>query len=150
MAMRCLECGYLNQENTATCIKCGTPIEPLQTVEKSPVESSDDLPATQKIVHESEGNPTVKIKIAEEEEHPTIIMKAPDEGGIPTVKITPASSEDPSLSEKKHTYFTCTECHFYPLQEPATTNKPCPNCGNTGLKENNKAAIKVMMTALSK
>ncbi len=120
--MRCLECGYQNQDSASSCLKCGTALSPAPQMETPPAPKAEDTP--------------------EDDSAPKTIKQFNDikPSGAPTLKgkavDLPAWDEEPEIrepkSEKKHTYFTCNECQYYPLQEPANEKSPCPNCGNMG------------------
>ncbi len=116
--MRCLECGYQNEESASSCMKCGTALTAAPQVEtpKAPPVEDSSAPKTIKQSNDSKssGAPTMKGKVVD--------MPAWDE---------PEESRAPK-TEKKHTYFTCGECQYYPLQEPANEKNPCPNCGSNG------------------
>lgn len=120
--MRCLECGYQNDDSASNCLKCGTALSPAPQTEAPLPPKAEDAP--------------------EDNSAPKTIKQSNDikPSGTPTMKgkavDLPAWDEEPETrepkSEKKHTYFTCLECQYYPLQEPANEKNPCPNCGNIG------------------
>jgi|GEM_PF-1254592 len=116
--MRCLECGYQNEDSATSCLKCGTALSAVPEAETpTPPEAVDNsAPKTIKQSNDgkSSGTPTMKGLAVD--------LPAWDE---------PEESRAPK-TEKKHTYFTCGECHYYPLQEPVNEKNTCPNCGSNG------------------
>lgn len=116
--MRCLECGYQNEDTASSCLKCGTALTAATKVETPPAPPVEDTSAPKTIKQSSE----------------------PKSSGTPTMKglaVDLPSWDEPEeprtpKTEKKHTYFTCGECQYYPLQEPANEKNPCPNCGSNG------------------
>ncbi|MBI1221708.1 MAG: hypothetical protein GC180_03805 [Bacteroidetes bacterium] len=134
--MRCKECGYMNDDQVTSCIKCGTELEKKlsEPVAEAPAKETDaEGNKTVQIKQEGEGTPTVKLD-----------MNQPPASGIPTIKGKPVDSEpwngdrnkpgERKSEEKKHTYFTCSSCQYYPLQEPPSALQPCPNCGFGAVK----------------
>lgn len=131
--MRCKECGYQNDEQATSCIKCGTALEKTAPIVTPPVQESENEDSgakTVKVSGEPEGTPTVKfsgdIPPASSEGAPTIRGKVVD---MEAWDKPAETREKPAVTEKKHTYFTCTVCQYYPLQEPPSAANPCPNCG---------------------
>jgi len=116
--MRCLECGYQNEQTATSCLKCGTELSATPKAETPPAPKEEETSAPKTIKQsndgKSSGTPTMK-GIA-------VDLPAWDE---------PEETREP-IGEKKHTYFTCGECNYYPLKEPANAKNPCPNCGNSG------------------
>ncbi|MHB1277703.1 MAG: FHA domain-containing protein [Bacteroidia bacterium] len=119
--MRCLECGYQNDESVSTCTKCGTLLMPSSKIKKP------EAPAKK----QETANPEIKVS-----GNPTIIGKAVDL----TAWDVPESTSPKTV--KNHTYFTCAACNYYPLKEAVSSENACPNCGSTGeaVKSENKQA----------
>lgn len=109
--MRCLECGYQNDESVSTCTKCGTLLMPSSKI-KTP-EAPAKKPANETPEIKVSGNPTVIGKPVE--------MSAWDEPETNTPKTV-----------KNQAYYTCDACNYYPLKEEVSAQYACPNCGNTG------------------
>lgn len=114
--MRCLECGYLNESNVSDCIKCGTLLVPSSKIKasetKAPEPKMPESKPTEIIRDEVKpsGNPTIRG----------------DASNMPSWDAPAVTPE----TEKKHTYFTCASCQYYPLAEAPSAEHPCPNCGH--------------------
>lgn len=133
--MRCKECGYLNNSSEENCIKCGTLLVASQKVETPSVNDSGDGPATVRIVNTDttdSGVPTMRT--------PSTHRDEPD--GKKTVIIRTEDLPSADVKEKKHTYFKCDECQYYPLKSPVSKENPCPNCGHGVVSEAVTATIK--------
>jgi hypothetical protein len=124
--MRCKECGYLNGTDTGNCIKCGTVLIPSGKI-KTAINTS--IEAFEEAMDQDKSPATVKLKNEENafQGHPTVrgIQLNTEE----TVQMEQETGANDSSKEKKHTYFTCIECNYYPLKEPISAQNPCPNCG---------------------
>lgn len=114
--MRCLECGYQNDENVSTCSKCGTVLMPSSKI-KTP-EPPAKKPVTETPEIKVSGNPTIIGK--------PINVAAWDE---------PEAEKSTPKTVKNQGYFTCDSCNYYPLKEAVSAQNACPNCGNTGVPE---------------
>lgn len=119
--MRCLECGYQNDESVSTCTKCGTLLMPSSKIKTSEAPAKKPLTETPEI--KVSGNPTVIGK--------PVDMSAWDEPDTKSPKTV-----------KNQGYFSCDSCNYYPLKEEVSAQYACPNCGNTGeaAKSENKQA----------
>ena len=133
--MRCKECGYLNNSSEENCIKCGTALLASRKMETPQNNSKEDAPATVRIETpdtSDTGVPTMRAnpKVMDESDgKKTVIIRAEDLQTSPN-------------KDKKHTYFKCDECQYYPLKEPVSSQSPCPNCGHGVVESVVTATIK--------
>ncbi len=101
--MRCSECGYMNEEAAAVCIKCGTKL-------KATNPSVEDKQKAPPITPKSEGAKTMRGKPADD-----------------------AAWDQPmGNAHKADSAIRCPSCGFYPLRSMPVAGNGCPNCGYEG------------------